>query len=188
VTAKIRVTVTNVTICDSLKVVTMKTVKESLKTPSLSGFLRRLNADDRLKLAFFSHCYQMQYLGKEAYFKQSLLNLFRSWLISNLKNILQNILQNFSTKNNHQKYIQHVQRLNKFDYNIIKNYKSIIDVDIGFGTKSFLIYYEAFKMQYKKVMVGKPPVIPVSSVPVFKFENSLVPASRVPRPVIPVCI
>jgi hypothetical protein len=33
---------------------------------------------------------------------------------------------------------------------------------------------------------GKPPVIPVSSVPVFKFDNSLVPASRVPTAVIPV--
>jgi hypothetical protein len=33
---------------------------------------------------------------------------------------------------------------------------------------------------------GKPPVTPVSSGPVFKFENSLVPASRVPTPVIPV--
>jgi hypothetical protein len=33
---------------------------------------------------------------------------------------------------------------------------------------------------------GKPPVIPNSSVPVFKFENSLVPASRVPTPLIPV--
>jgi hypothetical protein len=30
---------------------------------------------------------------------------------------------------------------------------------------------------------GKPPVIPVLSVPVFRFENSLVPASRVPMPV-----
>jgi hypothetical protein len=35
---------------------------------------------------------------------------------------------------------------------------------------------------------GKPPVIPVSSVPVFKFENSLVPASRVPTPVISVSV
>jgi hypothetical protein len=35
---------------------------------------------------------------------------------------------------------------------------------------------------------GKPPVIPVSNVPVFKFENSLVPASRVPTPVIPVSV
>jgi hypothetical protein len=35
-------------------------------------------------------------------------------------------------------------------------------------------------------MDGKPPVIPVSSVPVFKFDNSLVSASRVPTPVIPV--
>jgi hypothetical protein len=35
---------------------------------------------------------------------------------------------------------------------------------------------------------GKPSVIPVSSVPVFKFENSLFPASRVPTPVIPVSV
>jgi hypothetical protein len=34
--------------------------------------------------------------------------------------------------------------------------------------------------------LGKPPVIPISSVPVFKFENSLFSASRVPTPVIPV--
>jgi hypothetical protein len=36
------------------------------------------------------------------------------------------------------------------------------------------------------VAEGKPTVIPVSSVPVFKFENSLVPAPRVPTPVMPV--
>jgi hypothetical protein len=36
------------------------------------------------------------------------------------------------------------------------------------------------------ILMGKPPVIPVSSVSVFKFENSLVPASRDPTPVIPV--
>jgi hypothetical protein len=36
------------------------------------------------------------------------------------------------------------------------------------------------------VFRGKTPVIPVSSVPVFKFENSLVPSSRVPTLVIPV--
>jgi hypothetical protein len=35
---------------------------------------------------------------------------------------------------------------------------------------------------------GKPPVIPDSSVPVFKFENFFVPASRVPKPVIPVSV
>jgi hypothetical protein len=34
-------------------------------------------------------------------------------------------------------------------------------------------------------MDGKPPVIPVSSVPVFKFDNSFVSASRVSTPVNP---
>jgi hypothetical protein len=38
------------------------------------------------------------------------------------------------------------------------------------------------------IFSGKPPVIPVSSDPVFKFENSLISASPVPTPVIPVSV
>jgi hypothetical protein len=46
-------------------------------------------------------------------------------------------------------------------------------------------YYQ-FTRKSIEILNEKPPVIPVSSVPVFKFENSLVEASRVPTPVTPV--
>jgi hypothetical protein len=50
--------------------------------------------------------------------------------------------------------------LMKIDYNDIKNYKLIIDLDIGFGTKSFLKYHknvkesvQTFKLECRKVLV-----------------------------------
>jgi hypothetical protein len=145
----------------------------------LPSIHRLVEAVESKKTKMFDNCdsYQnvakctkdLMMMAKVAFF-QTVATDFQSFLVdfqtdkasapflySSIKILIKNLLDRFMDKT----YMKLHTDLTKIDYNDIKNYKPIIDLDIGFGTKSFLKYHkkvkesaiQKFKLECRKVLV-----------------------------------